>query len=125
MNVASWVAVAVGGAVGAPARFLLDGAVAARARGPFPWGTLAVNVLGSLLLGIVTGLTLHHGLGSTGRAAFGLGFCGGFTTFSTFSYETARLVEEGVPGLAARNVAANVVLALAAAALGLAVTSVG
>ena len=125
MNASSWVAVAVGGAIGAPARYLIDGAVMARRAGPFPWGTLVVNVVGSLLSGLVAGLAAHHGLGSTAKAGLGLGFCGGFTTFSTFSYETLRLVEEGVGDLAAVNVAANVVLALGTAALGFALASLG
>lgn len=124
MSTASWMAVALGGALGAPARYLVDGAVAGRRAGPFPWGTLVVNVAGSFLLGVVTGLVLHHGLGATARAGLGVGFCGGFTTFSTFSYETLRLVEEGAGELAARNVAANVVLALGAATLGFGLTSI-
>ena len=76
----------VGGAIGAPARYLVDGAVQGRTSGPFPWGTLVVNVTGSLVLGIVTGLTLYHGLGDVPRVAVGAGFCGAYTTFSTYSY---------------------------------------
>lgn len=114
----------VGGAVGAPARYLVDGVVQRRARGVLPWGTLVVNVSGSLLLGFVTGLALYHGLGPLPRAVVGTGFCGAYTTFSTFSFETVRLLEDGSVSAAAMNAAGSVVVGLLAAALGLAIAAV-
>jgi CrcB protein len=111
----------VGGAVGAPARYLVDAAVEDRVHGVFPWGTFVINVSGSLVLGVVTGLVLYHGLGDVPRAAVGTGFCGAYTTFSTYSYETVRLLEDGEVGRACRNAFGSVVVGLAAAGLGLAV----
>jgi CrcB protein len=112
----------VGGAVGAPLRYVLDGAVEDRLRGRFPWGTFVVNVTGSLVLGVVTGLALEHGLGPVPRVALGTGFCGAYTTFSTYSYETHRLLEDGDVRRALGNALGSVVVGLAAAAAGLAVT---
>lgn len=113
----------LGGAVGAPARFLLDGFVQDRVAGVFPWGTFVINVSGSLLLGIVTGLALYHGLSDLPRTAIATGLCGAYTTFSTFSYETVRLIEEGSVGQAAGNAFGSVAAGLAAAAVGLAITA--
>ncbi|MBK9180913.1 MAG: fluoride efflux transporter CrcB [Acidimicrobiales bacterium] len=117
--------VAVAGAAGAPARYLLDRAVQHRWSRPFPLGTLAVNVLGSFALGALTGLALYHALATTPRAVLGAGFCGGFTTFSTFAYETAALAQGGANRAAAGNVAVSAVACTAAAALGLALASLG
>lgn len=113
----------LGGAIGAPARYLIDGWVQDRVSGVFPWGTFVINVTGSLLLGVITGLALYHGLGDLPKIAIGTGFCGAYTTFSTFSYETVRLVEEGSVGLAAGNAFGSVAAGLAAAAVGLAITA--
>jgi len=113
----------VGGAVGAPARYILDGVVQDRVAGVFPWGTFAVNATGALVLGVVTGLALYHGLGPLPKTAVGTGFCGAYTTFSTFSFETLRLVEDGGPGLAAAHVLGSVLVGLGAAAIGLALTA--
>jgi CrcB protein len=113
----------LGGAIGAPTRYLLDGWVQDRVSGVFPWGTFVVNVSGSLLLGVITGLALYHGLGDLPKIAIGTGICGAYTTFSTFSYETVRLLEEGSVGLAAGNAFGSVAAGLAAAALGLAITA--
>lgn len=113
----------IAGAIGAPSRYLLDGFVQSHVRGVFPWGTFVVNISGSLLLGIITGLALYHGLAPIPRVAIGTGFCGAYTTFSTFSYETVRLLEEGSVQPAAMNAAASVLVGLAAAALGLALTA--
>ena len=118
------VAVAVAGGLGAPARYVLDAFVADRAGGVFPWGTLVVNVSGSLVLGMVTGLALYHGLGELPRVAAGAGFCGAYTTFSTFSYETVRLLEDGSVLEAGLNVGASLVVGALAAAVGLAVMAV-
>jgi CrcB protein len=114
----------IAGAIGAPTRYMVDGFVQYRTPGVFPFGTLVINVSGSFLLGIITGLALYHGLAPLPRAAIGTGFCGAYTTFSTFSYETVRLIEEGSVRLAATNVALSVVIGLAAAGLGLWLTAV-
>jgi CrcB protein len=113
----------IGGSLGAPARYLLDGFVQSRTRALFPWGTYAVNMSGSLLLGFLTGLALYHGLGPLPRIALGTGFCGAYTTFSTFTYETIRLVEEGSLVAAMTNVALSIGVGLLAAAAGLALAA--
>jgi fluoride exporter len=113
----------VGGAIGAPARYLADGFVQSRTRGVLPWGTFAINVSGSLLLGFLTGLTIYHGLGPLPKVALGTGFCGAYTTFSTFSYETMRLVEEGSVPAALLNVSVSVIVGLLAAGAGLALAA--
>jgi len=119
---AVYLAVAAGGAVGAPARYLLDIGVQERnRRATFPLGTFMVNASGAFVLGLVVGAALHHGLSDTARAATGTGFCGAYTTFSTFSYETVHLLEEGELGAAALNMGASLAVGLVAAALGLGV----
>jgi CrcB protein len=118
------IGVAVAGAVGAPSRYVLDLLVQQRARGVFPWGTFVVNVTGSFLFGLLTGLAVHHGLGSVPKTVLGTGFCGAYTTFSTFSYETVRLLEEGAFLEAALNVLAGLGVALVAAAAGLGIAAV-
>ena len=110
----------VAGAVGAPARYLLDDAISSRTQGVFPWGTLVINVSGSFLVGLLAGLALFHALPATPRVILGTGFCGAYTTFSTFTYETVRLVEEGAVNEAVRNALASLVLGAGAAAAGLA-----
>ena len=89
--------VAPGAAVGAPLRYLTDHWVRARHDSGFPWGTLIVNVCGSLILGFVLGLPVAPGW----QALIGTGFCGALTTYSTFSFETLRLVKAGDRTLAA------------------------
>lgn len=111
----------IAGAIGAPTRYLVDDFVKRRHPGAFPWGTLVINISGSLILGVVTGLALYHGLGPIPKTAIGVGFCGAYTTFSTFSYETVRLVETGALGPALANALGSVIAGLAAAALGVAV----
>lgn len=113
--------VAAAGALGAPARFLLDRFVAERSGGPVPWGTFTVNVVGSLVLGLLTGLALHQHLSRAAETVLGTGLCGAFTTFSTFSYETVRLIEDGSFLEASINVGASVACGLLAAGAGLAV----
>ena len=122
MSPAASAALVAAGGGGAVARFLLDRAVVDRTRGVFPWGTLVINVTGSLLLGLITGLALHHGLSKSAKIVLGTGFCGAYTTFSTFTFETVRLIEEGALTEAFRNTAATMVACGAAAALGLALT---
>ncbi len=107
MSLAVVLGVGAFGAVGALARFLLDGLVSDRAGSAFPWGTLAVNASGSFLLGLVGGGDL-----------VGTGLLGGYTTFSTWMLETHRLTEEGRLRLAVLNVAGSLAVGLSAAALG-------
>lgn len=112
--------VAVGGAIGSVGRFWLAGAVA-RLTGPFPWGTVLINILGSCLIGWLAGITVYGRMHHTDslRAFAMAGVCGGFTTFSSFSLQTVELLREGQPGQAAANVIGSVVLCVAATALGL------
>jgi CrcB protein len=117
----TWLLVALGGALGAPLRYLADRAVQSRHDADFPWGTFAVNVVGCLALGLLTGAALGSGAEHL-RAFLGTGLCGALTTYSTFSYETLRLAERGRGVLAAANVAASVLAGLGAAATGLALT---
>lgn len=123
MSPLAWTAFVAAGAVGAPARYLLDRAVAERAEGAFPWGTLVINLTGSFLLGLLTGLGLDHGFPKVPRVVFGAGFCGAYTTFSTFTFETVRLVEEGAVAEACRNAAGTLLAGATAAAAGLAVAA--
>ena len=112
--------VGVAGAVGAVARYLLDGAVQDRTAGIFPFGTLAVNVLGSLVLGFLAGYVLSHTGGRTAKTVLGTGFCGALTTWSTASWETVRLAEEGATTTAVTFTMVNLVASFAAAAVGIA-----
>jgi fluoride exporter len=116
-----WVYVALGGAAGAVARFALAEWIAARAHGAFPWGTFAVNVLGSLVLGAVLGAYPSSGAWAV-RALLAVGFCGAFTTFSTFGYELLVLLEARYYAAAAAYVGASLAAGLlavfAGAALG-------
>ncbi|MFD3656298.1 fluoride efflux transporter CrcB [Streptomyces sp. NPDC058620] len=114
----NWLLVAIGGAVGAPLRYLTDRAVQARHGSGlpyvFPWGTFTVNAVGSLLLGVLTGAAVSEPL----YALVGTGLCGALTTYSTFSYETLRLAEGGRVFLAAANVVGSLLVGLGAVFLG-------
>ena len=123
MSPAAWTAFAVAGAAGACGRYVLDGYIADRTDGVFPWGTFLINASGSLLLGLLTGLGLYHGLATSTRLILGTGFCGAFTTFSTFTFETVRLAEEGAAREAVRNAVGTLVTCAGAAAIGLAMTA--
>jgi len=111
--------VTIAAGLGAVARYVADATVEHRTRGVFPAGTLVVNLSGSFLLGLVTGLALHHGLDSRVTTVIGAGFAGGYTTFSTWAWESLALAEDGVVGAAIVNVVGSVVAGLAAAAAGL------
>lgn len=114
-------AIGAAGFAGAVARYLVGGWVYRVLPAAFPYGTLAVNVAGSLLLGILFELTTTRAsLDPAVRTVVGIGFLGAFTTFSTFSLETVNLLREGSLGLAGLNVALNLVLCLGAAWLGIA-----
>jgi CrcB protein len=108
--------VALGAAVGAPLRYLVDRAVQARHDSLFPWGTLAVNVAGSFLLGLLAATTMHTS--APVMAALGTGLCGALTTYSTFGYETVRLLQERARFYAVLNVTVSVVAGLGAAVAG-------
>jgi fluoride exporter len=110
--------VLVGGMIGAPARYLADRAVQVRHDSVFPWGTFAVNIAGSALLGFLLGAQRHLGLPSFAVALIGTGFCGGLTTFSTFGYETLRLLEDGAIGEAGINALGSLIVGVLAAWLG-------
>lgn len=112
--------ICLGGAAGTGARYLLSGWLL-RVAGPgFPWGTLAVNLVGSFLLGLLMHVALTTELlSTTARLALTTGVIGGFTTYSTFNYETLRLFQEGAWLLGILNLAATVVGCLIAGALGL------
>ena len=112
--------VAAGGFVGAPSRYLVDRAVSDRLESDLPWGTFAINLSGALLLGLLTGLSLAHHLPSTAMTLLGTGFCGAYTTFSTFTFETVTLLEEGQILKATGNVLASLAAGLAGAAAGVA-----
>lgn len=124
MSTGEWVGVIIAGAVGAPARYVLDGYVQEWSSGTFPWGTYLVNMVGSFLLGLITGFALYHGLGDLPRTIVGTGFCGAFTTFSTFTFETVQLVEAGAMTEAFLNVGASAGVGLFAAAAGIALMAV-
>jgi CrcB protein len=116
--------VGLGAAFGAVARYVVDQAVARRRGGRLsastvPAGTWVINITGSFVLGLLAGLATHHGLSTDVVAIVGTGVCGGYTTFSTFSYETVRLMEEGSGLVALVNLGGSLVAGLAAAALGL------
>ena len=108
------------GACGCLARYFVSGWVYALAGRGLPWGTMAVNIVGSFLLGLVMEGSLRSTLLSPEvRMGITTGFMGGFTTFSTFSYETVRLLEEGSLWQAGANVLLNVVVCLTFAAVGI------
>ena len=112
----SFLFVALGAAVGAPLRYLVDRAVQGRHDSLFPWGTLTVNVIGSLILGVLIG-------GATAIPAavmqlIGTGLCGALTTYSTFGFETIRLIEDRARFYAVVNVAASIIAGVGAAFVG-------
>lgn len=114
--------IGVGGFVGAIARYAVDGWVSTLVRGSFPWGTLVVNVSGSLLIGLLfASMTERALIPAELRAPLMIGFVGAYTTFSTLALESWRLLEDGawLPGLA--NLGGSVVLGVAAVVVGIAI----
>lgn len=99
--------VLVGGAIGAPARYLTDLYVRQWTGGDFPWGTMAVNAAGSLVLGLLAGAAASGVLPGWVLTLAGTGFCGALTTFSAFQVETLRLAKDGHAGVAATYAAAS------------------
>jgi len=111
--------VAIGGVAGSVARYWLSGAVQTLTDGVFPFGTLAVNVIGSFVVALVMALSLERGLiGPNLRLLLTVGFCGGFTTMSTFGYETVALLRDGQRMFALVNVTATLGATLVAVWLG-------
>lgn len=113
--------IGLGGVAGTLARFYAGKWINARMRSSFPWGTWAINLSGSLLLGMLFGLHDDGRLAEDAWLILGTGFCGAYTTFSTFGFETVQLVAGGQKGRAAAYVLSSVLLGLAAAGLGLAI----
>ncbi|MFF8973855.1 fluoride efflux transporter CrcB [Streptomyces sp. NPDC014995] len=113
----NWLVVVVGGMIGAPLRYLTDRAMQARHESVFPWGTFVVNVVGCLVLGVLTGAAP---VGPDLRLFLGTGLCGALTTYSTFSYETLRLMETGAGLYAMANALGSVAAGLGAAFAGVA-----
>jgi CrcB protein len=112
--------IALGGAAGAVTRYVVDGFVAERAAGAFPWGTFVVNLSGSMLLGLLFALAVERGvLPAAVRAPVMIGFLGAYTTFSTLMLESWRLWEDGAAALALANALGSVVLGLVAVFVGL------
>lgn len=109
----------LGGIIGAPARYLIDRRIGRRHDSVFPWGTLTVNLIGCLVLGLLTGAAHHLPRGLFVFA--GTGVCGSLTTFSTFGYETTRLLEEGSLLEAGLNALASLALGLLTAVAGYAI----
>ncbi|MFD8633027.1 fluoride efflux transporter FluC [Streptomyces sp. NPDC059533] len=114
----NWLLVVAGAVVGAPLRYLTDRAVQSRHDSVFPWGTFVVNAAACLVLGVLTGAALVGAASSWLVLLAGPGLCGALSTYSTFSYETLRLVERGWKFLAAANVLASVLVGLGAVHLG-------
>lgn len=108
--------IALGAGVGAPARYFTDRAIQSRHNTEFPWGTLSVNLVASLVLGLLTGAGTH--VSANLVLLVSVGFCGALSTFSTFSYEVMRLIQDGGRFHAAANIAVSLLAGVGAAALG-------
>ena len=109
---------ALAGGVGAAVRFIVDGLIRSRLRTALPWATILINVSGSLVLGFVGGLVVRGHAPDSLQLVLGTGFLGGYTTFSTASVETIRLVQSGRTGLALTNAVGSLVASVGAAAAG-------
>lgn len=119
MTPALFALIALAGGAGAAVRLLLDGVIRSRVRGTLPWGTIVINLTGSFLLGLITGLVAAGLLQEEWRLIAGAGFLGGYTTFSTASFETVRLLQERKRLPAVLNGLGVLVAATAAAGAGL------
>jgi fluoride exporter len=112
--------IAFGSAVGGVTRYLLGGLLQRGAGGTYPFGTLVINITGSFLLGLLYRYAADSAaISPEVRAMLTIGLCGGYTTFSTFSYEAVRLLEDGQTGRALSYVLLSVLLSLGAAMLGI------
>ena len=110
---------ALAGGLGAVVRFIVDGSIRARQKSSFAWATTIINVSGSLVLGFLTGLTMEHFVSTDVGIVIGTGFLGGYTTFSTASYETVQLIKKGRYGASFISGIVMLLLSVAAAVLGL------
>ena len=114
-----FIALAAAGGLGASSRMLLDGLIKSRMSTALPWGTIIINVSGSLVLGLLTGLAGANLLPEAWHLVLGTGFLGGYTTFSTASFETIRLLQERRWAAGLVNGLGTLVFATTAAAIGL------
>ena len=119
MTGVTFVLLCLAGGLGATARFMLDAAIRTRVTATLPWGTVIINLTGSFLLGLLTGIATAHALPDAWKLVVGTGFLGGYTTFSTASFETVRLMQERRYGAAFANGLGVLGGATAAAGLGL------
>lgn len=119
MSLVDVLALGAAGGLGAVARFVLDGVIRTRARGPLPLGTMTINISGSLLLGLLTGLALAAAMPASSFLIAGTGFLGGYTTFSTASSETVRLLHAGETRAALLAGVGTALISLAGAGTGL------
>lgn len=108
------------GSFGAVSRFVLDGHIRLKYDHSFPWATLVINATGSLLLGVLSGVLLKHKGFTDTETIIGIGFCGGYTTFSTASFETVRLLERRKYISATGQAVGGLLLTVAAASIGIA-----
>lgn len=113
MSGAGWLAFLVAAALGASLRYAVGNLIVDRSERAIPWGTLAINASGSLLAGVIAGRSV----------VLGTGFCGAYTTFSTFTFETVQLIEQGEIRRAVANGVAMLSLCAVAAAAGLAMST--
>ncbi|PCC45795.1 fluoride efflux transporter CrcB [Brevibacterium aurantiacum] len=120
-----FIALALAGGIGAAARMLLDGIIKSRVSSGIPWGTITINVSGSLVLGLLTGLASSAIVPESWHQIIGTGFLGGYTTFSTASFETVRLIQERRWALSLFSGLGALVIATAAAGLGLWIGGLG
>lgn len=120
-----FIALALAGGIGASARMLLDGLIKSRVSSALPWGTITINISGSLALGLLTGLASAQILPESWHLIIGTGFLGGYTTFSTASFETIRLIQERRWAVGLVNGLGTLVLATVAAGVGLRIGGLG
>lgn len=111
--------IGIGGILGSIARFSLGKWVQSQLKSAFPWGTWVINASGSFILGGLHAAQLYHGMPTLLYSFLGIGFCGAYTTFSTFGYETIGLLERGEIRRAANYVLSSVIIGIVCAWLGI------
>ena len=112
------IVVGLASALGAVCRYLLDQVAQHQHDQTFPWGTFVINASGSLMLGLITGLAIHHGLPKVPTTVIGVGFVGGYTTWSTYMWESLALAEAGALLAAGANLLGSLIIGLGAGAAG-------
>jgi CrcB protein len=120
----SYLVISIGAVLGANTRYLLGGWIGERVSSSFPWGTFVINVSGSLAIGLALGLAADRVMPWWWRPGVAIGFLGAYTTFSTFSYETLNLLQEGSYVAAAANMVGSVAIALIAVFAGVMIARV-